>query len=164
MGRPVRSALSIYSISTIYPAIGFVMGFGRSNLAFWVVIAILSTLFTAQQYARRVATDKKAPTYLVYMLLGFLLLVCYVLVSPLRGLEEIYSIWLTFSITAIGIAPIIALIFIVASGKRKYYLERDRIGFPQLLKETLIILGAKFKDVMKDYLAKVVLSRLFGVG
>jgi len=162
MGRPVRSALSIYSISTIYPAIGFVVGFGRSNLAFWAVITILSTLFTAQQYARKAVADKKTPTYLVYMLLGFLLLVCYVLISPLGGLEEIYGIWLTFSITAIGVAPIIALIFIVISGRKEYYLERDHIKFPQLLKETLIILGAKFKDIMKDYLTKMVLSRFFG--
>ena len=162
MGRPVRSALSIYTLSIIYPAIGFVVGFGRGNLAFWAVITIISTLFTAQQYARRAVAGRSTPTYLACLLLGFLLIICYIIGSQLGSLAEIYNIWLMLSAASLGLAPIISLLFIIASGRKEYYMERDRMGLPQLLKETIVILGAKFKDIMKDYLTRTLLSHLFG--
>ena len=162
--RVIRSSLSIYSLVAMYPLISYLTYTrGSINIYFWAAISIISTLFVVQSHARKVVmSDKKnRPTCLVYALLGILLYIAYLLISPTRPLEpiELYDLWWLLSLTSMLLAPILALSIIRLCGKMEYYISRSKVGLPQLFRETLIILGKKLKDEVGKYF----MEGLFGL-
>ena len=165
-GRIVRAALSIYTIMAVYSAFVFLTRIGTGvNVVMWALLCMLSTLFTIQQHARKAVKEGErgvVPTFFVYLLIGFILMVAHILSPMSVATSNILVIWWILSMIAIIVAPIAAYLIAIYNGKMEYYVKRNKFTAMTLLKETMQVLGKKAIEELKKISIKNLFSMILG--
>jgi len=164
-GRIPKAAFSIYTLMVVYSIFRYAYTIGMGiNLVYWGIIALISTLFSAQKLAFRVTVKEKAsitPTYFALSMLGVLLLMSYILI-PSKVSESIFLAWWDYSILSLILAPILFLLYARVSGRLYYYIKRNDFTIMTLLKEATAILGKVAFEQIKQYILSKTLGSLFG--
>ncbi|MHA1617415.1 MAG: hypothetical protein ACTSX9_08940 [Candidatus Njordarchaeales archaeon] len=141
-GRIVRSAIGIFVLYIFYIALGFYTRAGANqNIIVWSIVTILSMVFIAQSRALKFSgTSKEQPDMSVYGLLGMILLVAHYILS-FSDVSGLVIEWWLLSSLAVLVAPMVFLVYSYASGRLRYYVERNRVSTIQLFSEMTLILG-----------------------
>jgi len=158
-GRIVRGGLSIYLIVVAYSLLGYIAQLGAVYAtSFWVIISILSLLFSAQKYSRTKLDGNREYkiTYFAYAVIGITLLAFVLFFSPNSEYSLSVIDWWRLSLVAITIAPIVSIVYIQKSGRLEYYIKRDSLSIFDLIKESIIAVGRiSLEELKKVFLRKI---------
>ncbi len=148
-GRITRNAVAMYVFFEAYILAGYLYRFQVSqNILAWVILTLLATFFTAQGRAAIIAKEKKGVNGNIILLIGILLLIGHVLMPINKNTFIEFEMWWLLSTVATIIAPIGFSIYIMATGKYKWYLKRDDIQTHKLFIEVFKIVGTKLMNEM----------------
>lgn len=143
-GRIIRSSLAIYFFFEAYIIVGYVYRFQMTqNIIVWLLLTLFGTFFIAQGRASIIAREKRGVNGNIILLIGVLLLISYALVPVNETVLVRFELWWLLSILATIIAPLGFLVYIVISGKLRYYIRRDNTPTHALFLEVAKIVGAK---------------------
>lgn len=157
-GRIAKSAFGISTLIVIYIIISNVVKFGVvGNTVFWVIIATISTLFTAQSHARIYSLEKETTKLSLVSILGVTSAIISLIIPAPQPLIT-FDVWRFYTILAIIPTPILAHIYLRYTGKLNYYVERNNFTLATIIKEISVTLGVKLLDQLKKQLVGQITS------